>query len=61
MKNYITSLLFLLILVVFASSCGRTVYRAKYTKSNKYIKHAQRNHFWHAHHYRARQHAGGYW
>ena len=60
MKNTITVVVALVLLMV-ASSCGRTVYRAKVYKSNKYIKAKQRNHFWHKHGAMPRQHHGGYW
>ena len=61
MKHFSIRLLFLLVLLVMASSCGRTIYRAKYTNSNKYIKEKKRYHFWHAHGARPHQHYGGYW
>jgi hypothetical protein len=61
MKNKLTSLIALLILLVFSGSCGRTIYSAKYVKKKKYLAHKQQKYFWHRHHYRARQHYGGYW
>ena len=61
MKNKFAPLIALLVLLMVVSSCGRTVYRAKYVKSRKYINHKQHNYFWHRHHYRARQHYGGWW
>ncbi|MFI5196167.1 MAG: hypothetical protein ACHQD8_03690 [Chitinophagales bacterium] len=62
MKYNFIRLIFLLALLVFVSSCGRTVYRAKAYKSNKYIKHKTRNHWWHFHHYRPHERVGGgYW
>ncbi len=50
-----------LAVLIFASSCGRTIYRKKVYKSDKYIKSKQRYHFWHRHGARPRAHAGGYW
>jgi hypothetical protein len=61
MKNIITTLLFLFVLVVLTSSCGTTVYRGRVYKSKKYIGYKQHWYKWHAHYYRPRQHAGGYW
>jgi len=61
MKHRSISLIFLLVMLVMATSCGRTVYRKSYTSSNKYIKEKKRYHFWHAHGAKPRQHAGGYW
>jgi hypothetical protein len=60
MKHRFT-LLALLAVLIFASSCGRTIYRGKVYKSNKYLKAKQRNHFWHRHGARPRAHHGGYW
>ncbi len=60
MKNILTLLAAFLILVT-ASSCGRTIYRAKYMKSKKYTNAKERYHFWHKHGARPRQHHGGYW
>ncbi len=62
MKHTSVRLLFMLVmLVIMSSSCGRTIYRAKYTNSNKYIREKKRYHFWHAHGARPRAHYGGYW
>lgn len=60
MKNIFTLLAALFILVM-ATSCGRTIYRSKVYKSDKYLKHKSRYHFWHAHGARPRAHHGGYW
>jgi uncharacterized protein YxeA len=61
MSIKLTRLIFLLVLLVVVSSCGRTVYRANYTKSNKFIKHKTNYNFWHKHGARPRAHYGGYW
>ncbi|MBL7691552.1 MAG: hypothetical protein JNM41_08150 [Flavipsychrobacter sp.] len=60
MKNRIV-LLAALAVLIFASGCGRTIYRGKVYKSNKYVKSKQRYHFWHSHGARPRNHHGGYW
>jgi hypothetical protein len=61
MSSKFTRLVLLFVLLVMVTSCGRTVYRAKYTKSNKYIRSKKRFHVWHAHGARPRAHYGGYW
>jgi hypothetical protein len=60
MKNRITLIVALAVLI-FASGCGRTIYRGKVYKSNKYVKAKSRYHFWHAHGAKPRGHNGGYW
>lgn len=47
--------------LILASSCGRTIYRKKVYKSNKYLKAEKRYYFWHRHGAKPRQHHGGYW
>jgi hypothetical protein len=62
MKNRFTIIILAaLAVLVFTSSCGRTTYRAKVYKSNKYLKAKQRYHWWHRHGAKPRQHHGGYW
>jgi hypothetical protein len=64
MKHPITLLvaIMLIAVMVVSSGCGRTIYRAKVYKSNKYIKNKTRYHFWHAHGARPRGHSrGGYY
>lgn len=61
MKNRIFLLLAAVMLTVLASSCGRTIYRGKVYKSNKYLKAKQRYHWWHRHGAMPRQRHGGYW
>jgi uncharacterized protein YxeA len=61
MRYRFTRLIFLFVLLAFVTSCGRTVYKANYVKSNKYIKTKKRYHFWHKHGYHPRPHYGGYW
>ena len=62
MKNKFTCLVALVILIVFASSCGTTTYRAKKYKTNKFIGYKAHWYKWHAHHNRPRPHyGGGYW
>ncbi|MES2704069.1 MAG: hypothetical protein V4649_15620 [Bacteroidota bacterium] len=52
----------LLLVLVFASSCGRTIYRSNYTQSKKHSHYKSRNNFWHKHHDRPRGRSGGnYW
>ena len=61
MKNKFARLILLFVLLIAISSCGRTVYRSKYAKSNKYIRYKKNNNFWHRHYYRPHPHFGGYW
>lgn len=61
MKNKLASFIALLVLLVLASSCGRTVYSARYANKKKYVHYKAHNYFWHRHHYRPRAHYGGYW
>lgn len=61
MKHSLLRIVFLLVLVVAVSSCGRTIYRAKYVKSNKFVRAKKRYHFWHKHGAQPRAHGRGYW
>ncbi len=64
MKSKFTALVALLVLIVIvagSSSCGTTTYRKKRYNSPKYIDHKRHWFKWHEHHYRPRQHRGGYW
>jgi len=61
MKNKFTTLIALLVLLAFASSCGTTVYGRRAYHSNKYVGYKKHWHMWHAHHYRPHSHYGGYW
>ena len=61
MKSKLTTLIALIVLVAFASSCGTTVYGSHIYRSNKFIGYKSHWHWWHAHHYRPHPHYGGYW
>ncbi len=61
MKNKFSGLIALLVLLIFVSSCGRTIYSSRYSNKKKYVHYKSNNNFWHRHHYRPRAHFGGYW
>lgn len=61
MRHSFTRLIFLFLLLAFVTSCGRTVYRANYVRSNKYIKSKKHYYFWHKHGAHPRHNFHGYY
>gem|GEM_PF-3985571 len=62
MKHKLTITLLLVVLVaLFASSCGTTTFRRRAYTSRKYIGYKTHWNWWHAHHYRPHAHARGTW